>query len=216
MNRFGPRSTLFLAVLALPTQVKDQWALETYSRIPVNDVSFSGEGIRIKVRKSASPLMIPLSQSGKITGFKITGEFHGLPQIPEGRRQGEKGADDYALRLGLIVPGSKQLSGWQKLLAPTWVKNLYQKMPAGLGLEGVHFFNITQNPAQVNSARVHPASELIREEFIAHVSKIGPFQYEYRLKEALPAVALWISVDGDDTQSNYDVVISSLELRSDP
>ncbi|WP_141735072.1 hypothetical protein [Oligoflexus tunisiensis] len=217
MKKLLPRSSLLLAVIALPTQVKDKWELETYSRIPVNDVSFAPEGIRIKVRKSASPLMYPLApQPGKISSFKISGTFQGLPEFADVRRQGEKGADDYALRLGLIVPGSRQLSGWQKLLAPAWVKNLYQKMPQGMGLDAVHFFNITQNPAQVNSVRVHPASELIREEFIAHVSQPGPFQYEYKLKEPASAVALWLAVDGDDTQSNYDVVISSLELRSEP
>lgn len=215
MKKLFPQSIL-MAVIALPTQVKDQWELETYSRIPVNDVNFAAEGIRIKVRKSASPLVYPLPQAGKISGFKITGEFFGLPQLADVSRQGDKGADDYALRLGLIVPGSKQLTGIRKLLAPAWVKNLYQKMPKGLGLEGVHFFNITQNPAQVNSSRVHPASELIREEFIALVSKTGPFQYEYRLKEAQTAVALWLAVDGDDTQSSYDVVISGLELKSEP
>lgn len=210
------RSTILLAVMALPTQVQDKWELETYSRIPANEISYSAEGMRIKVRKSASPLMYPLSQPGKISGFKITGEFHGLPQFADVTRQGDKGADDYALRLGLIVPGSKQLTGFRKLLAPAWVKNLYSKLPKGMGLERVHFFNITQNPAQVNSTRVHPASELIQEEFIAHVSKTGPFQFEYQLKTPEPAAALWISVDGDDTQSNYDVVISSLELKSDP
>jgi hypothetical protein len=68
----------------------------------------------------------------------------------------------------------------------------------------------------VNTSRVHPASELIREEFIAQVSKKGTFQYEYQLKEPVSAVALWLAVDGDDTQSSYDVVISSLELRSNP
>jgi hypothetical protein len=216
MKKNLPQSTMLLAVLALPVQVKDKWELETYSSIPANDVDFSSEGIRIKVRKSASPLMYPLSQPGKISGFKISGEFYGLPQLPEVGRQGEKGADDYALRVGLIVPGTRQLSGWRKFVAPAWVKNLYQKMPQGMGLDAVHFFNITQNPSQVNTSRVHPASELIREEFIAQVSKKGTFQYEYQLKEPVSAVALWLAVDGDDTQSSYDVVISSLELRSNP
>lgn len=216
MKKNLPQSTLLLAVFALPVQVKDKWELETYSNIPANDVNFSSEGIRIKVRKSASPLMYPLSQPGKISGFKIAGEFYGLPQLTEVSRQGGKGADDYALRLGLIVPGTRQLSGWRKLIAPAWVKNLFQKMPQGMGLDAVHFFNITQNPSQVNTSRVHPASELIREEFIAQVSKIGTFQYEYQLKEPVSAVALWLAIDGDDTQSSYDVVISSLELRSNP
>jgi len=48
MKKLFPQSIL-MAVIALPTQVKDQWELETYSRIPVNDLNFGAEGIRIKV-----------------------------------------------------------------------------------------------------------------------------------------------------------------------
>lgn len=212
---FSPSSFL-LAVIALPTQTRDQWELEKYRRIPANDVSFSPQGIRVQVRSSASPLMYPLPQPATVSRFKITGEFFGLPRLTDPSRQGEKGADDYVLRVGLIVPGHKQLNGLQKLLAPGWIKNLYEKMPKGMGLEHVRFFNVTQNPAQLNSARIHPGSDLIREEFVAVVSKPGPFQIEYSLKSPESAVAVWISSDGDDTQSSYDVVISALEFTTAP
>ncbi len=212
---FSPSSFL-LAVIALPTQSRDQWELEKYRRIPANEVSFSPQGIRIQVRNSASPLMYPLAQTATISRFKISGEFFGLPRLTDPGRQGEKGADDYVLRLGLIVPGSKQLGALQRLLAPSWIKNLYEKMPKGMGLEQVLFFNVTQNPAQLNSARVHPGSDLIREEFIEVALKPGPFQIEYSLKSPTSAVAVWISSDGDDTQSSYDVLISKLEFWSAP
>ncbi len=210
------RFPFLLAVLAIPLDSQGPWEVEKYSRLPAHTVNFSPEGLRIQVKESASPLFYPLPPQTKALGFKVEGEFRGLPQFPAAAIQGEKGADDFALRVGFIVPGDKQLSGLKKLLAPEWIKNLYSKLPKGLGLDHVHFFNITQNPAQVNSSRTHPASELIQEEMIAVVTKPGPFQYEFTMKKPLAAAALWIGSDGDDTKSNFEVVISKLEIRTEP
>lgn len=200
------------AVLVIPTEKLDGWRTEKFSNIPSNEVSASGNGLLVRVRKSASPLIFPLKSPLKILGFKITGEFRGLPKFSDTSKQGQKRSDDYALRVGLIIPGEKRLSGVKKFFASQWVKQLYSQVPSGLGLDHVHFFNVTQNPSQAGKSRVHPASDLMREEFIALAEKNGPFTYEYSLKQPLEAVAVWISIDGDDTKSEYEVLLSRMEL----
>lgn len=209
-------SALLLGVILIPLDKSGRWEVEKYANIPSHVLNFSPEGLNLHVKGSASPLFYPLEGKQKVLEFTVEGDFKGLPQFAAGLKQGEKGADDYAQRVGFIVPGDKQLSGIKRLIAPAWIKNLYDKFPKGSGLDHIHFFNITQDPSQVGSSRVHPLSDLIQEDFIAAVSKPGRFQYTYTMKKPLEAVALWISVDGDDTKSNYEVLISKLELKVDP
>lgn len=205
-------SYFLFAALVIPTKSMDGWRTENFSHIKSNEVSASHKGILVRVRKSASPLIFPLKATEIVTGLKVSGEFFGLPKFSNIAQQGQKGSDDYALRIGLVVPGENRLSGFKKLFASQWVKHLYSQVPSNLGLDHIHFFNITQNPSQVGETRLHSASDLIKEEFIASVEKAGPFKYEYALKYPLKAVAVWISIDGDDTKSNYEVLIAKLEL----
>lgn len=206
------RKNIVWAVILIPLQSADKWQIDKYSRIAANEVKFSPAGLEVKVKESANPMMYPLPSQSKVSGFRIKGEFRGLPKFSDPGRQGEKGFDDFPLRIGLILPGEKTLGGIKKMFAPEWVKNLYSKIPEGLGLDHVHFYNITQNSSQVGKARVHPASDLIQEDFIDKVAAPGPFQFEYKLPKATEALALWLSIDGDDTRSEYSVLISQFEI----
>ncbi|MGE0633433.1 MAG: hypothetical protein AB7O96_13560 [Pseudobdellovibrionaceae bacterium] len=205
------RSLLF-AAMVIPTQQMDVWRTEEFLNILSNKVSASEKGLFIQVQRSASPLIFPLKSRVKVTGIKVSGAFHGLPKFSDVSQQGLKGSDDYALRIGIIVPGDKRLSGVKKIFASQWVRQLYNQVPSGTGLDHVHFFNMTQNPAQVGKSRKHPASDLMEEEFIFLIEKAGSFGYNYELNHPLEAVAVWISIDGDDTKSDYDVLVSKLEL----
>ncbi|MCX6129611.1 MAG: hypothetical protein NTX25_11170, partial [Proteobacteria bacterium] len=157
------KATILWAFLAIPMHDAGRWEVEKYSKIPAHTLDFSSAGLKIQIDKSASPLFYALPSVQRVYGFKVQGEFQGLPRFLNTPKQGDKGADDYALRIGFIVPGEKKLTGLRRVLAPDWVKNLYDKIPKGLGLDRVQFFNITQNPAQLNLTRVHPLSELIQE-----------------------------------------------------
>ncbi len=208
-----PKALLYVA-LVIPTQGMDGWRTENFSRIEGNEVSATSKGVLVHVRQSASPLIYPLKSAQKVSGFKVSGEFRGLPKFSDISLQGEKGLDDYALRLGFVVPGEKRLSGIKKMFASQWVKHLYNQAPPGSGIDHVHFFDITQNPSQLGKARTHPASDLVQEEFIGLVEKPGPFSYSYTFKAPIEAVAIWISIDGDDTKSEFEVLISNLELMT--
>jgi hypothetical protein len=207
------RQALVYAAILIPLHEMGAWKLEKYSKIPPNQVSFSNQGLKVNVKNSASPIIYPLSGTPKLIGFRVRGVFSGLPKFKEKSVQGDKGADDYALRIGLIVPGQKRLTGIKKFFAASWVKQLYAQLPSDLGLDHVQFFNVGQDPKQLNQTRTHPKSELINEETISIVKEPGAFTLEHTLKNPIQAAALWVSIDGDDTESEYSVLISEIELR---
>ncbi len=213
MKLAGNLQSFLFAVVVIPTNSLTEWKTEKFSNVPKNETTASPNGILIRVNNSASPVIFPLKSRVKVAGFKIRGEFRGLPKIPNPSLQGENGFDDYPLRLGFVIPGEKKLSGFKKMIAAQWVRNLYEQIKDGKGIEAVHFFNVTQNSLQVGKTRSHPTSDLFQEEFFAAVKESGPFFYEFQFKTPLEVVAVWVSIDGDDTKSKFDVLISNLDLK---
>jgi len=215
MNSRRVLSNFVFAALVIPTGDLSLWKVESFSHSKRNEVSFSEKGLLIKVRSSAGPIFYPLKTKVKVRGFKVTGSFNGLPKFQDPIRQGEKGYDDFPLRIGLVVPGEKRLSRVKKMFASDWVKRIYDQIPNGTGLDHVQFFNVSQSRALLGKSRTHPSSDLLREEFFVLAEHSGPFEYDYQFKEPIEAIALWISVDGDDTKSDFDVLISGLSLSTE-
>ena len=206
--------TIFaLAVLAIPTTSMEGWRIERFGKTRQNEVTASKSGLRIRIRNSASPLIYPLKSPVRVGKFTIEGKFFGLPKFSNASRQGQKGFDDYALRLGLVVPGDRRLTGVKAIFTPLWIKNLFHQVPEGMGLGHIQFFNFTQNPTQVGKSRIHPISDLMREDFVTLIQGTGEFKYEHTLVNPIEAAAVWISIDGDDTSSEYEVLISRLEFQ---
>ena len=204
---------VLIGALVLPLQDPNSWKIEKYSKIPQNEVIFQKNGMEIKVKKSASPIFHSFDKKYNITGIKVAGEFKGLPNLKNQNDQGNKKADDYPLRIGLIISGDKKLSGLKKFFAPDWIVRLYDQIPTEFGLNYVYFFNVTQNQNQIGLKRIHPSSDLITEEFIKFVEKPGSFEIEHRLKEPLSVLGIWLSIDGDDTLSEYSIILSKLEFE---
>lgn len=213
MNWTKSLPSFLFAAIVIPTNNLTDWKTEKFSNVTKNETTVSRNGILIRVNSSAGPMIFPLKSKIKIVGFKIRGEFQGLPKISNSSLQGEKGFDDYPLRLGFVIPGERKLSGFKKMISAQWVKNLYEQVKDGTGIDSVHFFNVTQNSQQVGKTRSHPASDLFKEEFFAEAKHSGPFAYDFQFEKPIEAIAVWISIDGDDTNSAFDVLISSLELK---
>lgn len=200
------------ATLAIPLQDDGKWVIQKYSNIGANEVSFlSPAGISIKVDKSASPLVRVFSENTKISGFSIEGKLNGLPRFSRIDKEGSGEADDFALRVGFVVPGDKKLGALRKLFAPEWIRNLFSMAPAGKGIDRILFFNFVQNLNALGSGRVHPKSELIREEFFAR-AEVGAFSVKKTFDQPIEAAAVWINSDGDDSGSSFGVEILKLEL----
>ena len=202
----------FSAVIIIPLSTQGNWKIESYSSIPSNKVSFSQTGLNVKVNKSASPIVYSFDKSLKIDRFHIEGEFLSLPVFKDVSKVGSKGFDDYPLRIGFVLTGNKRLSFVQRTFAPKWIKNLYADLPQNLGLDYVKFYNVTQNRSQLNQSRIHPFSEILHENFFSYVESKGKFSYDVKFEGSKNISGIWISIDGDDSQSDFEVNINKLEL----
>lgn len=207
---------LFSGILIIPLAITNNWHIESYSKITANNVVFENQHLLIKINHSASPLIYSFDQAKKISGFEISGEFQGLPEFKDSALQGKKGFDDYPLRIGFILKGDNKLSFLQKLVSPEWVKKLYSSIPKATGIDHVEFYNVTQNSSQFNTSRVHPASKLLKENFFSLVKNAGVFTYKVNFNSSYDVVGIWLSSDGDDTLSKYEVIIDKLKLEETP
>ena len=199
--------------LNIPVKANNGWLELKYSSIPANAVSFASNGLSIDIDGSASPLIYPLSKELKVHRVQVHARIEGQITGLKGKKQGQKGADDFTLRLGLVESGSKTLSVWQKSFAASWIKKLFSLAPKGSGIEKILFLNVPEDPNLRGSSRVHPLSNLIEERFLAPANK-GSIRIDYKFKTPLKTVALWLSSDGDDTKSKYRIVISKIKLTT--
>jgi len=205
-----------LGVLAVPLDDVSQWKHQKFRNTGEHQVAATDCGLRIKVEKSAGPLVLRLPAVQAVRGFRLEAEFHGLPRLRAGIPEGEGKNDDFPLRIGLVVPGAYRLAGLRKLLAPAWIKELMIDLPPGSGLDRVEFFNLIQSPELLGKARTHPHSSLLKENFFAQVRASGMQEYRHSWDGPIATTAIWINIDGDDTQSTYVVCLKRLELQLDP
>lgn len=209
--------TFVWSLWVIPVEHKDQWQVLSYRKIPSHQIQFSSSGMEIKVNKSASPVIYPVSPVRIIKGVQVTGQIEGGLNIPQGKTQGTQGADDFVFRLGLVVKGNKKLSWIQRQVAADWVKQLFKLAPPDRGIEKIYFLNVVQQSSEKGKERIHPLSSLIEEKNVWELAfnkeiKKQSFSWEYLLSQPLEIVALWISSDGDDTQSQFTLWIKNLQL----
>ena len=207
-------NTLVLAgALALPLQQVGDWQLLEYSGLKASEVAFSGEGMKVKVDSSASPIIYPLDGPTKVSGVSITGNLGRLLKVSAGS-QGEKGNDDFALKLGLVIAGDKTLNAFQRMFSAQWIKTLFDLAPQGTGVEKIYFMNAVQDETLLGRQRQHPLSDLIYENNVWLLDKPGDFSFNYQLEKPQEIIAIWLSIDGDDSRSSYTIRINNLTLKN--
>ena len=198
-------------VFSLPLAKTNGWQLLSYRKIPPNTFRATPSGLEIGVTNSAAPGVFPLAQAALVTELRVTGRISGSLKVPPDK-QGAKGFDDYAARVGLVESGSHTLSWREKRFAADWVKKLFALAPPGTGINKIHLFNIGASARQIGRARAHPASELLQETVVATPDASGRFSFTNRLTRPINTIAVWISCDGDDTKSSFAVTLSKIEL----
>ena len=205
-------NTLVLAgAIALPVQHEGNWQLLEYNRLDANQVTFTDQGMTVTVDQSASPIIYPLDHPKTVTGVTVTGNLSNLLNLPAAS-QGQKGSDDFSLKIGLVVAGDKTLNAVQKLFSAKWVRKLYDLAPEGSGVDRIYFLNAVQNEGVLGQQRQHPMSDLIYENNVWLLDKKGDFTLTYKLENPEKVIAVWLSIDGDDTQSSYTTTIKNLLL----
>ena len=209
----GPPIQREACSVAIPLEDDEGWQLLHYSNIPTNGVSFSPLGLRIQVDHSAAPLVYPLSVPIAVARLAVRGRVDGDLRVAR-QRQGEEGFDDYVLRAGLVLAGSRRLGFFRRMFAPEWVKGLYALALPNQGISKVRFFNIGTDPDQIGQRRVHPLSDLFEEEVVAVPRADGTFELDVPLLAPVEAVAVWLSSDGDDTGSVFTVLVERITLST--
>lgn len=197
-----------MPVLAVDLDVQ-QWEQVNYRKIKANTVNTVNGHMVINVDQSSSALVYPFAKAKKIKGLNIDaqmkGEINYQDKIP-----GSMGADDFPLRIGLIEQGSNTLNFFQKTLAPQWLKKLNAFSANYGGLNQVYtLLFYTQSPDF--EQREHPLSKYFYEVSLAQF-KNGELKYRYKFDQPTQNIGLWISTDGDDTQSKFSITIHHLEL----
>jgi hypothetical protein len=205
-------ATLFLfSSLALAETVplqQDQWLVLPFSKIKPNQVSFADGKMKLSVQSSAGPVVYKLPEAKTITGFHLKGHYSGGKAVESGAFD-----EDSMLRFGVVAEGTQTLSGPKRWFAAAWVKKLFQLAPPGAGIDKIHFFGLTNRRDLLGKNRTHPKSDLMLESLVVHIEKSGDFDFSFQFKEPIRTVGLWLSADGDDTQSTFTTTLTSIELN---
>jgi hypothetical protein len=197
----------------VPVHEQGRWQPLQYRGIAPHRIRFTPAGLEVGVEGSAMPLVYPLPVPARVTSVKVRGRVvEGSLRMAPGR-QGEKEADDYVFRLGIVEPGTRTLNFLQRQVAPAWIRKLFDLAPQGGGISRIHFYNVGAEPAHLGRERQHPLSDLIVEKVVTLPRADGRFDFTHVLERPLEAVALWLSADGDDTQSHYRLLVEAIELR---
>jgi hypothetical protein len=186
------------------------WQPLNFSKIPANQVGFTEKGIEIRVEHSAGALIRKFDKTETVSHIhaelEIRGEIPAAAAFPE----------DAYLRVGLVVPGTRKPNAIERLFAPAWIKQLFKLAPKDSGIDKIEFYNLEPVTGRIGQNRIFPKSkDLIRETIAAErPPSAAQVHFDYDLPKPLEAAALWLSVDGDDTKSQYTLIIKALELRS--
>jgi len=183
------------------------------NRLP-NKVVCDEKGLHIKVQCSANLLVYGLDKQTDVNSVVLKGAVTGLPRIPEGKRQGDKKADDFAIRFGLVMAGKKRLNAIEKLFAPELVKHLFGQAPKSQGLDHVLFLNLANDPPPKWQKRIHPIGKgLLREQVACVKGTSGDFTIEAEFQKPCEVLALCIICDGDHTKSEFQVTVKDIQLN---
>lgn len=201
------------ADIKLSLDTTNGWMSLKYRSIPPNTFRASPAGLEIGVTNSAAPVVLPLTNQPPVTELRVSGRITGRLTIPPGK-QGTKGFDDYAIRVGLVEAGPRTLSWQEKLTGADWVKKLFALAPPGTGISRIHFFNMGTDPKQAGQTRTHPMSDLMVETVVAVPDASGQFAFTNRFARPMKVLAVWVACDGDDTKSSFAVTLNRLELET--
>jgi hypothetical protein len=207
------RSAVVLGALAVPLGAPDGWEILSYWRIPPNDVRFGDEGLEIHVRRSAGPLVYALPSPVVVTRVRASGRVNGTLALPVGAAQGNSGADDYVLRVGLVESGDRRLGRFQRLGAAAWVKRLFSLAPEGEGISRVRFLNVAQHPSHIGAMRPHPLNDILFEHVVSALGEDARFVVDHQFDRPTRVLAIWLGSDGDDTASTFSVTLEQLILE---
>lgn len=199
-------------VIAIPLSGGDNWHALPFGKQAANEITYSEKELRIAVKGTSSPLFYHFDTPLTLRSLFVEGGTTGVPKLPPDKTEGEKGADDFALRFGVVLEGEKKLGWLEKIFAPAWLKQLTEILP-DRPFGGVEFLTLSQTQAP-GTRRTHPMSRYLNEEVVKKISSGGEFSFEKIFSEPVSSLGLWIQSDGDETGSSFDVSLHSILLTT--
>jgi len=213
MNLLNDLKNLYVfgAILIPLNSNVPEWKALSFSKMKTNETSFSQEGLKIEVNQSSSPLFYKFSKPTQIVGFSVTGHLSGLPEINR-LKEGDSENDDFSLRVGFVETNSRRPNWIERLWISDWINELLNLFPEQ-GLNKVRFFTLSQikNPG---TFRVHPKNDSMEETVFLKKEQPGSFSIDYQLPKPIPASALWLQPDGDDSKSTFVLTLSHLVIQT--
>lgn len=201
--------------IEVPTGTLDGWTALSFNNIDANDVSIDEGALLISVDGSASPLVYEFEEPVSIRGVTVVADWSGELHVPAGLEQGDKSADDFVLKFGIVEAGEQTLNWFQRRIAADWIRQLFALAPEGSGVERILFLSTTRSRSQVGSSRTHPLNDLLHERRILHLDGTGAFTMTEEFDTPIETLGLWISSDGDDTGSRFELRIHRITLHTE-
>ncbi|WP_372656314.1 hypothetical protein [Halobacteriovorax sp.] len=186
----------------------NKWQTVTYSKIPSNKITNVNNSLKVTVNSSSSALVFPFKKTTHIESLFIKARVEGDINY-SGLEPGNEGADDFPLRVGLILKGENTLNFFQKALAPKWLVELDTLAKEKGGFDKIHSFIFYTTPPTFKS-REHPLSSHFYES-VAAPFKNSKIEYTTPLN-LKDVIGIWMSADGDDTKSSFTVTIDKIEI----
>ena len=195
-----------LSVSLNPTE----WMTISYPKINANTVKQAQDGLHIFVNNSSSAQVYKFEKPISLKEVKIKAHIKG--EIKYGLKiPGSKQADDFPLRLGFILKGKNKLNFFQKAIAPDWLIELNSMSSKFGGLDKVYsliFYTTKPNFKK----REHPFSSYFFEQ-VGGSFKNPKLDEIYKLSIKNEVIGLWLSSDGDDTNSSFEVIVESIDIN---
>lgn len=201
-------------LLVVPLNSKE-WSHIKFNGIKENQIKQDNTSIQIKVDKSSSLMIYPFNAKKLITSFRIGGKVLGQLNFPFSKNQGLKSTDDFTLKFGFIVSGNEKMTSFKKVFAPKWLIDIYKLFPEDTGFKNLELFEAVQNKQQKGTSRKHPSNDLIQEHFVFTISEEGVFSFVHKLPRTLEVLGLWLSADGDNSESRFTTEIYQIELMQE-
>jgi hypothetical protein len=214
--KYTRNTLLFMAAASVPLDAGN-WEMLEFSSLKPSTFVATPKKLTIKVRESSSPLIQKLKKPITFTRVVAKGEItNGSINLKDGQEQGifkkKSITDDYALRLGLVLEGkNKKPKYLPKFMLPSWIKRLFSLAPKDKGVDKIYFLKVVNNASDVGKKREHPLNKLIFEEGAVQ-AKTGPFTIDKTFDSPKTVYGIWLSANGEGTQSQFDTSIDSIEF----
>ena len=187
-----------------------KWNKVKYEKIKENTVIQTENGLKVSVNNSSSALVYKFDKPTSVKEVYIKAELNG--KINYGQKiPGSEKADDFPLRLGFILKGKNKLNFFQKAIAPNWLAELNEISSSAGGLDKIYSLVFYSEKPDFEK-REHPLSPYFFEEVGGRFIN-SKLKGKYSFSTEKEIIGLWLSSDGDDTHSSYEVIIVNIIIN---